>query len=158
MAQLEFGEAPDFELKDGNGRSRRLARATSDNPVVLVFYHSECPTCEFAMPWIQEIYSQGSGEIWGISQDDPETTRSFARQTGLGFEVLIDEEPYAVSSAYGIEFVPAIFIVEDNGRIAWSDYGFSRQTFDRIAAAVGSPGISWSVDAPVRRPGCRSKN
>jgi peroxiredoxin len=158
MAQLEFGEAPDFELKDGNGRSWRLAGATSHKPLVLVFYHSECPTCEFAMPWIQEIYGRGSGQIWGISQDDPETTRAFVRQTGLGFDVLIDDEPYAVSSAYGIEFVPAIFIVEENGRIAWSDYGFSRQTFDRIAAAVGSPKTPWRDDVPVRRPGCRSKN
>ena len=158
MGQLEIGEAPDFELKNCDGRLRHLIGPMSDKPQVLVFFHSECPTCDFAMPYVQEIYRQGSGIIRGISQDDFETTRSFVRLAGLEFEVLIDEEPYAVSSAYGIEFVPAIFIVGSDGRIAWSDYGFSRHTFERIAAAVGSRDIEWKDDVPVRRPGCRSKN
>ena len=87
----------------------------------------------------------------GISQDDLQTTQLFARQTGLEFEILVDKEPYPVSSSYGIEFVPAVFILERDGRIAWSDYGFSREAFDRIASAVGGPAIAWPERIPSTR-------
>src|SRR5258708_5139585 len=122
MSQLRIGvQAPDFELNAADGRSYRLADALARGPVALVFYKSSCPTCQFTFPYIQKIFSQAGNSagwtLWGISEDDAQETRAFAQQYGITFNLLIDEHPYAVSSAYGLEFVPGIFLIQGDGTI-----------------------------------------
>src|SRR5262245_18512563 len=106
MSQLLIGaRAPDFQLHDANGRTHHLADALTRGAVALVFYKSACPTCQFTFPFIQKIFSRGGDRagltLWGISQDDPDETREFKQQNGIGFDLLIDEYPYAVSDSYG---------------------------------------------------------
>src|SRR5919108_1129445 len=101
MSQLANGnQAPDFELNTPEGRPRRLFEALKRGPVVLVFYKSSCPTSQFTLPFVQQIYSKVGGTapwtLWGISEDEPDETLSFARQNGITFDLLIDEHPYAV--------------------------------------------------------------
>ena len=138
MSQLPIGaQAPDFELNDLNGRSHRLSDALTRGPVVLVFYKGTCPTCQFTFPHIQRIFA-GVGKdwgarIWAISQDEVDETRDFAERFRIGFDILIDEHPYEVSSAYRISSVPSIFIVEPGGKISFSDFGFTKSSLNRIA-------------------------
>jgi peroxiredoxin len=89
--------------------------------------------------------------IYGVSQDDIEDTRAFAHEFGVHFPILIDEHPHSVSSSYGLEYVPAIFIVGSEGRIQLSDYGFSKATLSEIA----KPQQLFSADdgIPATRPG-----
>src|SRR5262245_59879804 len=166
--QLQAGTIdPDCLLPTSRGEPRRLAEALRDQPIVLVFYHEECPTCQFAMPYIQRIHARNQpsrAAIWGISQDSFAETSRCAESAGLEFEILIDEEPHAVSVLYELVFVPAIFIVGMDGIISWSDCGFSKHTFERIDATLSgesaAPPLSiFSPDdgVPTRRPGCRSK-
>ncbi|HYR44068.1 MAG TPA: redoxin domain-containing protein, partial [Terriglobia bacterium] len=98
MSQLAVGaSAPEFELKNAEGQPRRLSEALQKGPVVLAFYKASCGTCQFTFPFIQRIYSKvGSGAtwtLWGISEDDFDETRAFARQNGITFDLLIDEHP-----------------------------------------------------------------
>src|SRR5262249_36874421 len=131
MSQLSIGKpAPAFVLADVNGQTHRLDDALQRGPVALVFYKSACPTCQFSFPYIQKMFS-GMGNrsdwtLWGISEDDVEETRRFAEQNGITFDLLIDEYPYDVSAAYGLEFVPAIFLIQPDGKIAVSDFGFTK--------------------------------
>ena len=155
MSQLAIGiQAPDFELSTADGRPRRLSEALRQDPVVLVFYKGSCPTCQFTFPFIQQIYSKvGSTApwtLWGISEDDPEETRAFARQHGITFDLLIDEYPYAVSSAYGLQTVPAIFIVQRDGTISLSEYGFSKRSLNQVA---GFDFFTPNDGLPAARPG-----
>jgi peroxiredoxin len=111
MSQLLIGaEAPDFELSDVNGQTYRLSEALSRGPVALVFYKSACPTCQFSFPHIQKMFSElgntAGWTLWGISEDDVDETKEFASHHGLTFDLLIDEYPYPVSAAYGLQFVP----------------------------------------------------
>ena len=155
MSQLAVGtQAPDFELKDAAGRSHRLRDALARGPVVLAFYKSECPTCQFTFPYIQKIFDRVRNNapwtLWAISQDDAGETRSFARQYRLTFDVLIDEYPYPISTAYGLQFVPGIFIVQQDGTIAVSEFGFSKLALNRIA---GFEYFSPNDGLPATRPG-----
>jgi peroxiredoxin len=138
MSQLAVGvEAPDFELETAEGRIRRLSEELARRPVILVFYKASCSTCQFAFPFIQQIYSKvgktAPWTLWAISEDDPRETLEFAHQHALTFELLIDEHPYAVSAAYGLQNVPAIFMVQKNGTISLSDFGFTKDTLNQIA-------------------------
>src|SRR5215470_12334534 len=138
MSQLSIGTlAPDFALSDINGRQHRLSDALSHGPVALVFYKSACPTCQFTFPFIQQIFSkvgQTAGwTLWGISEDDLDETREFANQHGITFDLLIDEYPYNVSADYGLEFVPGIFLIQQDGTISLSDFGFTKAALNQIA-------------------------
>ena len=155
MSQVAIGTpAPPFELKTADGRYHRLSEALERGTVVLVFYKASCPTCQFTFPFIQQIYSKIGGSagwtFWGISQDEPEETSAFARQHGITFDLLIDEYPYSVSSAYGLHNVPAIFMVQGDGTITLSEFGFSKSVLNRIAGySVFTP----NDGLPATRPG-----
>ena len=146
--------APDFELLDLGGRSHQLSDALTRGPVVLAFYKSSCPTCQFTFPYIQKIFAQvgntAGWTLWGISEDDVQETEAFARQHGITFELLIDEHPYGVSAAYGLQFVPALFWVQPDGIISMSDYGFTKASLNRIA---GFEFLKPNDGLPATRPG-----
>ena len=154
-SQLPIGvEAPDFQLKTADGRTRRLSEELALRPVVLVFYKASCSTCQFTFPFIEQIYSEvgktAPWTLWAISEDDPDETLEFARQNGLTFDVLIDEHPYPVSAAYGLRNVPAIFMVQKNGTISLSDFGFTKDALNEIA---GFPFFTPRDGIPSSRPG-----
>jgi len=155
MGQLGVGTtAPDFELKDANGCLHRLSEALTRGPVALIFYKSECPTCQFTFPYIQRIFEKAvpaSGvTIWGVSEDDVGETRRFAEQYGITFDILIDEYPYAVSAAYGLEFVPGIFLIQPDGKVSVSDFGFTKAGLNQVA---GFEFFTAADGLPARRPG-----
>ena len=155
MSQLAIGAyAPEFELKTADGQPRRLSEALQHRPVVLVFYKASCGTCEFTFPFVQQIYSKvgksAPWTLWGISEDDFDETRAFARQNGITFDLLIDEHPYPVSAAYGLHNVPAIFIIQSDGSVSLSDFGFSKDTLNQIA---GFAFFASDDGLPATRPG-----
>jgi peroxiredoxin len=155
MSQLAVGStAPDFELQDADGKSYRLSEALGRGPVVLVFYKAECPTCQFTFPYIQKIYERIRPDspltLWAISEDDAAETKHFAKQNDLTFDVLIDEYPYPVSAAFGMEFVPGIFLIRQDGEITASEYGFTKAGLNQIA---GFEFFTPNDGLPAVRPG-----
>jgi peroxiredoxin len=155
MSQLSIGvQAPDFELASVHDGHRRLSEALKRGPVVLVFYKAACSTCQFTFPFIQQIYSKvgttAPWTLWAVSEDDVDETLDFVKQNGLTFEVLIDEHPYPVSSAYGLQNVPAIFVIQPGGQISVSDFGFTKDTLNQIA---GFPFFTRDDGLPSSRPG-----
>jgi len=155
MSQLAVGtRAPDFALSDINGRQHRLSDALKRGPVALIFFKSACPTCQFTFPYLQKIFSkvsQTSGlTLWGISEDDLGETQELAKQHGFTFDLLIDEYPYDVSADYGLQFVPAIFLIQPDGTIAVSEYGFTKAGLNQIS---GVPFFTANDGIPATRPG-----
>jgi len=80
VRQLTAGvQAPDFELKDVNGRAFRLGTALTSGPVILAFFKVSCPTCQFTFPHLQRIFASAGKDwrasLWAISQDDAVDTR-----------------------------------------------------------------------------------
>jgi peroxiredoxin len=155
MSQLAVGrKAPDFELKDADGRSHRLSDALVRGPVALVFYKSDCPTCQFTFPYIQKIFAnigpKAAMTLWAISEDDAAETRDFVKQNGLTFDVLIDEYPYPVSADFGMEYVPGIFLIQPDGKISVSEFGFTKAGLNQIA---GFEFFTSNDGLPAVRPG-----
>jgi peroxiredoxin len=163
MKQLQTGTpAPDFQLNSLTGQIFRLNDALRAGPVALVFYKASCPTCQLTFPYLQTIHSSLSADfgnkLWGISQDEIAETTEFVHQFGIQFPILLDEHPYPVSTAYGVEFVPTVIIVGSDGMIQHSDYGFSKSTLSRVAALGGENAVPLTLfppndGLPERRPG-----
>src|SRR5262249_54129480 len=114
-------------------------------------------TCQFTFPFLQKIFLQtrGGWTLWGISQDEADETREFAKEYGITFDLLIDEYPYDVSSAYELEFVPGIFLIQPDGKIAISETGFGKGGLNELG---GFEFFARGDGLPGRIHGCRSKN
>jgi peroxiredoxin len=139
---LQAGErAPDFHLAFASG-TRTLGELLANGPVLLVFFKSTCPVCQMTLPYLDRIERGRMPEsfsIYGVSQDDAETTRECAAEFGISFPMLRDTEEsgYPASNAYGISHVPSLFLVARDGTIAWSVEGFNKRGMETIGAQAG---------------------
>jgi peroxiredoxin len=136
---LQSGQrAPDFNLARLDHGSRTLGELLADGPVLLAFFKSTCPVCQMTLPYLERVHrgrAPGSFAIYGVSQDDAESTREFGAEFGIGFPLLRDTEEsgYPASNAYSISHVPSLFLVARDGTIAWSLEGFNRREFEAMA-------------------------
>ncbi len=143
--------APPFSLDSTDGKTRSLKEALARGPVVVAFFKVACPTCQYAFPFIERMYEQISKagakelQIWGVVQDDAAQGRSFAKEYGITFPILTDEEPYEISREYGLNFVPTIFLIAPDGRVEISTDGFTRSDFVAIHKSLAA---RFSVSPP----------
>src|SRR6266702_8939534 len=86
MAALATGtKAPNFELKTLDGKPFSLNDKLGQGPVVLAFFKVSCPTCQYALPFLERLHkvrTQSGIGMYVISQDDAESTRDFDGEFG----------------------------------------------------------------------------
>jgi peroxiredoxin len=134
--------APDFKLAKLDGGDTGLRALLADGPVLLAFFKTTCPVCQMTFPYLERIHrgrAPGSYAIYGVSQDDAETTREFNAEFGVTFPMLLDAEEsgYPASNDYGISHVPSMFLVGRDGAIDWAQDGFNKREFEALAAQAG---------------------
>jgi peroxiredoxin len=139
--------APDFQIGDFS-----LAEALKAGPLVLVLFKVSCPTCQFTLPFIERLYGRGL-RVFGISQDDAGTTREFTDYFGVTFPMLLDGRGCPVSNAYGIEYVPSVFVIEQDARISQAFNGFHKAELERLGERVGGSPFREAERVPAMRPG-----
>jgi len=147
MPALEIGStAPSFTLQDLDEKTRSLKDLPDGALLLLVFYHSGCPTCQLSMPFVGNLartVKSGRVMIWGVSQDEEDESQRFAQVKGLEMPVLVDPEPYKVSQEYGLTNVPTLFLIDSRRRIIDQCVGFAKVDFSRIADTVaGHAGVA----------------
>ena len=143
MAALPPGsKAPDFELPDRDGAPHSLSDALRKGPVLLTFFKTSCPTCQYGVPFFSRLAPPLEGKpvtVWGISQDSPENTAGFNREFEVSMPELFDseEQDYAVSNAYGITHVPTSFLIEQDGTVSVSSVGWDKKEAELISKYLG---------------------
>ena len=156
---LETGDpAPEFELQDAQGRKWNLRAMVAKGPVVIAFFKTTCPVCQLTFPFLDRLYRGQAGpaiSIFGISQDDPESTREFTDEFGVTFPMLFDtaESDYPASNAYGISHVPSVFLVEPDGKISWTMEGFDKKALESLGSRVGVPAFTARDNVPAFKAG-----
>jgi peroxiredoxin len=119
-------EAPNFQLRDLEGRSVTLA--SYRGRVVLVnFWATWCGPCRVEMPGMEALYREFSRkdfEILAVSTDQQgaAVTRPFRDELGLTFPILHDSE-FRVGVAYGARTLPMTFLVDRHGIITHRIFG-----------------------------------
>ena len=134
--------APDFRLEDLNGGQRSLSELLPAGPVFLAFFKVSCPTCQYTFPFLERIYRgliDGNARMIAVSQDDAEATREFHKEFGITMPTLLDSarHGYPASNAYGLAYVPSMFLVEPDGAISWSLVGFDRKELEAVGGKLG---------------------
>ncbi len=138
MTHIAAGDiAPGFSLKSLDNKEYSLAALMERGPVVAAFFKISCPVCQFTFPFLERLYKRYGGEdvtFLGISQDDARDTQDFAKEYGVTFPTLRDEDGYPVSNAYGLTSVPTIFLIDTGGAVKVSSMGFDKKDLETIAA------------------------
>ncbi len=129
-------EAPDWTLKDGEGRERKLSDYKGQL-VVLDFWATWCPHCRNAMPSMQKLHDTYGGRgvaVLGVNcrEKGPVDAGAYVREKGFNYTVLVDSGEVAVK--YRVKGIPAFFVVGTDGRIVHMDSGFNAA---KEAALVG---------------------
>jgi peroxiredoxin Q/BCP len=133
---LKPGEvAPDFELPDESGESRKLSTLLQDGPVVLFFYPAAmtagctAEACHFRD--LEKEFKEAGAQRIGISPDAVERQRRFADQNALGYPLLADADGQ-VARAFGVKRKIAITPVKRATFVIGTD----RRVIEVIASEV----------------------
>ncbi|WP_295443047.1 TlpA disulfide reductase family protein [uncultured Thiodictyon sp.] len=117
--------APDFDLKDPEGRPQRLADYRG-RPVILNFWATWCPPCREEMPSIQRAYETLAAEdiaVVAISVgDDPQDIAAFLEDEPVDFALPMDTDS-KVAQRYPMKGLPTTFVIDPEGRLVYSAMG-----------------------------------
>jgi peroxiredoxin len=129
----------------------------SGKKAVVVFFETDCPTCQLALPYLN-LLRQDSVQVIGLSQDDERATREFVSQLKISYSVELDSG-LKISRAYDPHNVPTFYLLDETGQVQQTLVGFDRQGLNDLAAAVGQSPIAPADDgAPAWKPGCSSRH
>lgn len=130
---LQDGEtAPDFELTNHRRSPVKLSDFRGKRHVVLAFHPMAfTPVCASQMTGYEadlQRFEQADAIVFGISTDPQPCKAGWATVLGgLSFDMLSDFHPHgAVSQKYGVYREQdgiserAVFVIDKQGRIAWS--------------------------------------
>lgn len=121
---------PDFELPAAGGGHDRLSlgQLAAEGPVLLIFFKTSCPVCRFSFPiWGELARRYGdSVPIVAVSQDPLGKACPWLDEYDFHAPVLDDSDNYEVSSAYGLETVPSLVLVDRAGQVLASSRGWDR--------------------------------
>ena len=131
MPKLEPGDkAPDFTIKDLEGKLHQLYDYLNGQKTVLLFYRGEwCPICNLQLHSLQEKlaeFQEANAQILAISTDTPENTQKLVGKHNLGFPVLAGLG-HEAAEAYDLFFSeekshaqPAVFILRPDGTVVYA--------------------------------------
>ena len=110
------------------------ARKQQSSLTLLYFFAEWCPICKLQNSTLSELAQDFN--VIGIamqSGDDPQV-KAYLTEHGIGFPVVNDPSG-RISRAYGVNGVPATFIIDASGKIHYSTRGY--------ATAVGLRSRLW---------------
>ena len=147
--------APDFTLPSIAGRPVGLADLVARTPTILLFVHADCPTARLTLERLGHVASrlQATGtHLVCIAQEPPDAAARLARRTGIPFPVLIEEPPYDVAAAYGVESVPTAVRVARDGTVEATSVGWVKDALERVL------GVEVTDEEPRWKAGCQARN
>lgn len=148
---------PTHSLPDLEGVQRPLSMTWSEGPSLIVIGHRDCATSRLALPFVDRLYQRcpPGASVVAVLQDEPGAARELMADLGLTMPVLVEADPYPLSSELALRAAPTLILVGTDGLISKATEGFSRADLEAFALALGNAGPLFSPDdtAPPRRPG-----
>lgn len=119
------GEAPPLVGPSIDGGELSLEQLRGQ-PVLVHFWATWCPICRLEEGSIDSIADDYAVLSVATTSGDAAELRAYMREQGLEFPVLLDETG-DLTRRWGLQGVPATFIVDGEGRIEHASRGYSTE-------------------------------
>jgi len=141
--------APEFALKDADGRMVRLSDYRG-KVVLLNFWATWCGPCRMEVPWLIEMQRDNKDrgfEVLAVSMDDNgwEDVKPFLAEMKINYRVMIGNDETAQNYG-GVESLPTTFLIDRDGKVAVVHVGLTSKKdiqdgVDQLLQAGSSAGV-----------------
>lgn len=124
-AQVKSAElrkpAPDFELKDADGRTVKLSDLKG-KVVMVNFWATWCGPCKLEIPWFIEFekkYKDQGFAVIGIATDEEgwEAVKPYIQEKQVNYRIVMST-PVVEQLYGGVEALPMTFMIDKEGKVA----------------------------------------
>jgi hypothetical protein len=154
---ITSGPFPTVSLPGLDGRPSLIAEAGLGTPALVLIGHRGCKTTRDTLPLVDRIHRRLTrGRVTAVLQDDAPDARALVDQLHLALPVQIEADPYPLAAALGLEVVPTIFALDENGVITGMSEGLRRADLEAFADRLGVPGALFGPEdakIPPHKPG-----
>jgi peroxiredoxin len=130
-ADHERRQAPDFALKDSDGKTVRLSDYRG-KVVLLDFWATWCGPCKIEIPWFMEFerkYRDRGFSVLGISMDEEgwDAVKPFVADLAVNYRIVLGNDDIAEEYG-GVEALPTTFLIDREGKIAAMHVGLASKS------------------------------
>jgi cytochrome c biogenesis protein CcmG/thiol:disulfide interchange protein DsbE len=133
----EISQAVEFSLPDLDSRMVSVANYRNEKSVLIIFWTSWCPYCLAGLKDLNAKYGQllnDDIEVLAINAGEARSKAArVAKNYKLLFRVLLDEEG-AVSDYFDVIGVPLYVLLDQKGRVIFSDNFYPKQEIKKLSA------------------------
>ncbi len=130
---LAVGEpAPDFELQDLDGNSKRLSDLKGKK-VFLDFSMINCGWCRIALEEFNKAdfeFADNVVSFYVNPVDSKENMEKYISRVDIPFPVLIDAK--TVGEAYGVKGYPTFYLIDEGGKVEEVFVGFDEELMGKL--------------------------
>ena len=143
IVATSYAQLPSVTLKDINGKTVDTAKLQNDGkPFIISFFATWCKPCNRELKAISEVYADWQDEtgvkVIAVSIDQAQNiqkVKPLVDGYGWEYEVLLDPNS-DFKRAMGVNMIPAVFVLDGNGKIADTRSGYTEGSEEHLIEKV----------------------
>ena len=131
---------PQFQLADRAGEMRSL-QDWPDKALIVNFWATWCAPCRREIPLLvklQQDHGPEGFQVIGIAVDFRDKVLAYADEMKIDYPILIEGDQYPLSEAFDIFATPTVYVIRQDGAIAYTTMGFLRVQMEELSREVAS--------------------
>jgi thiol-disulfide isomerase/thioredoxin len=109
--------------------------AHQGRPVLIYFWAEWCPVCRFTSGSIASIAEDHAVLTVASTSGDVDEVRAYLQEKGLEMPVIMDESG-DLARHWDVYGLPAVFIIDSQGRIDYAGMGYASEIGLRVRMAL----------------------